>query len=572
MISASGKRWVFPESNEHDVLAIQQQYDVSDILARILAARKFTPEQLATFLDPRLKDLLPDPSRLLGMDDAVSRVVKAIGHEKITIYGDYDVDGATSVSLLVRYFEALGVEVGYYIPNRLSEGYGVHIESIKKVKDNGCTLLIMVDCGTTSVSEIEFATTLGIDSIILDHHAANVILPSAVAVVNPHRIDQLLVPHTQDLCAAGVVFLFLIAVQRELKKMNFFETLPMPNLLEYCDFVALGTVCDVMPILGLNRAFVRRGLTLMRQNYGIRALIDVAGLKDKITARNLGFALGPRINAGGRIGSSTLGTQLLTTHDELEAKGIAIQLNALNEERQLMEQKTLDEAIKQIDAKGLADKPSILVGDKSWHPGVLGIIASRLKERYNRPCFVMSQADDICKGSARSVEGINIGELVHNAVRLDILVGGGGHAMAAGFSLERQKFEDFYEFLIAETSKFIESYQPTLQIDAEVSCPTIDLVRELEKLEPYGVGNPTPTLCVRRVIPVFAKAVAGGGTQCRLKNEAGNTISAIAFRNEEIGRVLQERKLISVVGTVREDYRGTGVQIIIEDVAAVFRP
>ncbi|MDR0631205.1 MAG: single-stranded-DNA-specific exonuclease RecJ [Holosporales bacterium] len=587
--SFSGKQWIFPQCDEREVLAIQQQCGVSDVIARILSARHIPTSQVHEFLQPRLKDLLPDPSLLLGMDNGVERVVCAIeniktngfpinsnhSREKITIYGDYDVDGATSVSLLMRYFEQIGIHADFYIPDRLTEGYGVHIDSISKIKQQGTTLLIMVDCGTTSSKEIELATTLGMDSIVLDHHAANVELPKAVAVVNPHRIDQPCVSHTQDLCAAGVVFLFLVALQRRLKELKYFDANGFsapPNLLEYCDLVALGTVCDVMPLLGLNRAFVCHGLKLMRNNEGIRALMDVAGIKDKLCAGHLGFAIGPRINAGGRIGSSALGTQLLTTHDELVAKEIALKLNALNEERQRMENKMLREAIDEIEQRELTKNPSLLIGHKSWHAGLIGILASRLKDRYNRPSFVVSIEGDTCRGSARSIVGLNIGELIHKAVRLGILTGGGGHSMAGGLSLQLQKFETFYEFLNVETAEFVKSYVPTLQIDAEIFCPTIELLHDLEQLEPFGVGNHAPKLCIRRVNPIFTKVVSGGHLQCCFRNEAGDSLRAIAFRaaGTNLEQALRNGQAMSIAVTIKEDSFNPGaVQLILEDATAL---
>jgi single-stranded-DNA-specific exonuclease len=585
-VSHSGKQWDLLQYDERDVLAIQQQYGVSDVVARILSARHITASNVSEFLTPRLKNLLPNPSLLRGMVEAVERVIRAIksikaselesAKEKITIYGDYDVDGATSVSLLVKYFDQLGVHVDYYIPDRLSEGYGVHMDSVRKIKDQGTTLVIMVDCGTTSVNEIELANSIGMDSIVLDHHTANVEMPKAIAVVNPHRVDQPCIPYTQDLCAAGVVFLFLVALQRRLKENKFFEnqeiTTP-PNLLEYCNLVALGTVCDVMPVLGLNRAFVRHGLKLMRNNVGIRALIDVACIKDKVSAGHLGFALGPRINASGRIGSSSLGTQLLTTRDEIVAKEIALELNSLNEERQRMEKRMLQESLDEIEARELAKNPTILVGQPSWHAGLIGILASRLKDRYNRPSFVVSIDGDICKGSARSISGINVGELIHKAVRLELLLGGGGHSMAGGFSLQQQKFEEFYAFLNEETADFIEAYVPMLQIDAEILCPTVDLLDELERLEPFGVGNPAPKLCIRRVMPTFAKPLSSGHLQCIFKNENGDTLRAIAFRavGTKLGDALSSRKMMSIVVIIKEDsFHPGSVQMIIEDAAPVF--
>jgi single-stranded-DNA-specific exonuclease len=572
MISLSGRKWTLPTHNERDILTIQQTHGVSDMLARLLSARGVPISDVPDFLEPTIKRLLPDPSLLLGMDAAVHRTIAAISaSENITIYGDYDVDGATSVALLHNYFRHIGISVRYYIPDRLSEGYGVNSEAIRKIHATGTTLIIMVDCGTTSVQEVQLANNLGLNCIILDHHEANIELPDAVAVVNAHRIDQPPVPHTKNLCAAGVVFMFLVALQRAIKNAHSLESLhsKLPDLMTYCDLVALGTVCDVVPLQGLNRAFVRRGLGMMRQNYGIRALIDIAGVKDKISAGHLGFAIGPRINAGGRIGSSYLGVQLLTTRDDIVAKEIAIKLNALNEERQRMEKKTLEEAHAQIEKLDLNQHAAILVADQSWHAGLVGIVASRLKDCYHKASFVAAiDANGLCKGSARSVEGINIGEVIHKAVRCGILSGGGGHAMAGGFSFDLKNMSQFYDFLDAETSDFMKTYIPTLNIDIELLYPTIELLHELELFEPFGMGNPAPKVCFHRVRPVSVRPMGTGHIQCVLRTEAERTFQAVAFRCDgtDLGNALQGGRLMSVVGTLKEDAaKPDNVRVIIED-------
>jgi single-stranded-DNA-specific exonuclease len=569
MISISGKKWIFPKLDERKALAIQQQFSVSDTIARILSSRNILLDDISAFLNPKIKDLLPNPSTLLDMDIGIKRIVSAIiNHEKIVVYGDYDVDGATSVALLYRYFEELGIVLEYYIPDRLSEGYGVNKNAIQKICETGASLIVMVDCGTTSITEVEIAKSLGVDSIILDHHVANVELPKAAAVINPHRIDQNSVPYIEHLCAAGVVFLFLVGLQRELKKINFFSG-NVPNLLKYCDFVALGTICDIMPIHGLNRAFVKVGLEVIRQNNGLRELINVACIKEKISATHIGFAIGPRINAGGRVGSSLYGTQLLTTHDTIEAKELAIKLNKLNEERQCLELKIFEEAVSQIESSQLYEHSTILVGNSYWHAGIVGIVASRLKERYNRPCFVASiDATGLASGSARSVDGIDVGQLIHKAVKEGILIGGGGHSMAGGFSVLQERLTDFSKFLDFHTFEFMKHYQPTLTIDIEISFPSVDLVFELQKLEPFGVGNPIPRFCFNRMQPIVVNKVGANHLQCVLINESMKKLNAIAFRSygTKLGNALIEKKVMSVVGTLKENQYNGGIQLIIEDV------
>ncbi|GHS91452.1 single-stranded-DNA-specific exonuclease RecJ [Alphaproteobacteria bacterium] len=575
MISLSGKQWIFKSADELKILALQQKFGLSDSLARILAGRHVSLEAIPSFLTPKIQDLMPDPSRLLDIDTAVQRVQKAIHNaEKIVVYGDYDVDGATSVALLVRYFRALGVPVETYIPDRLAEGYGVNLAALETLHKKGAQLVLMVDCGTTAVAEIEAARAWGLDAIILDHHAAGVALPPAVAVINPHRVDQPPVLHTPQLCAAGVVFLFLVALQRALKKAHFFsQENPPPDLIDYCDFVALGTVCDVMPLQGLNRAFVRRGLILMskRQNLGLAALMKVAGIQSAVSAYHLGFALGPRINADGRIGSSQLGLQLLTEQDDLAAKDLAEQLHELNDKRQKMEKKLLEEALQQIEQNQLQKRPVLLVGAEEWHPGLVGIAASRLKDQFQKPCFVASFDGAWAKGSARSLEGLDLGVLIHEAVSVGILEKGGGHALAGGFTLARAQWDAFYEFLTQKTQKFMETFQPVLEIDAELSLSgaTLDLLRDLSQLEPFGTGNPLPRFCFHRARPAFVRPIGSGHLQCTLEDEAGNTLAAVAFRcqNTKMGEALLKKDYLSLVGHLQiNEWRDQkSPQFIIED-------
>lgn len=570
------RKWVFRAIDERYVATIRQKFGLSDVLARFVSARNIPLENVPSFLNPRIRDLLPDPSGLLDLSKAATRTVQALKKgEAITIYGDYDVDGATSVAQLFRYFEALNQPADFYIPDRLSEGYGVNEAAVKTLAQKGTKLLIMVDCGTGSVAEIEQAQTLGMDTIVLDHHVIGPKLPPATAIVNAFRLDQPQVPFIQDLCSAGLVFLFLVELQRQLRTLWPEKKAEMPNLMEFCDFVALGTVCDVMPLQGLNRAFVKRGLEVLaqRNNRGLRALMDAASVKDRPSAYHLGFVLGPRMNAGGRVGTARLGTELLTTSDDLRAQELARDLNRFNAERQTFERRTVHEAVNQIEAKGLADHPVLLVGSDTWHPGVIGIAASRLKESFARPVFVAAFQGNEAKGSARSVEGFDIGTLIHAALQKGILKGGGGHAMAGGFTVERTHFETFRSFLNDQARTFMASYQPTLTIDAELSLrgATLNLLQELESLEPFGAGNPQPYFCFRRVMVRLARPVGEGHLQCILEEDRGSSLRAIAFRCQgtPLGRLLSccDRRPISVVGTLGKNtwQNRSSVQMIIED-------
>jgi single-stranded-DNA-specific exonuclease len=573
MLSVLRKKWIPQTADELKVMEICQKHQVSDLVARILASRGIG--DITNFLNPKIRNLLPNPFTLIDMERAVERTVHAIkNNEKITIYGDYDVDGATSVSLLILYLRNIGITADYYIPDRISEGYGVNQNAIESIKNNGTHLLIMVDCGTTSIEEIKLARGNKMACIVLDHHAVGAALPQAV-IVNPHRADQPAVPSISDLCAAGVTFLFLVGLQVRLREAGFFARTKPLDLMAFLDLVALGTVCDVMPLLGLNRAFVRRGLELIqkRGNMGVSALIDTAGVNTKISSYHLGFALGPRINAGGRIGSSTLGTRLLTTPSKEEAVRIAEELNQLNAERQFIEKLSISEAIAQIETRNLQKNSVILTGHNKWHLGVIGIMASRLKERYNKPVFVYSLEGDYAKGSCRSVEGVNIGEIVHKAVKEGVLASGGGHAMAAGFSFYKDKEAALQSFLNANTAEFMASYCPIVKIDAEISIAgmTMELVDSLEQLEPIGVGNPSPIFCVRNVRVASLNVVNGGHIQCRLVDEAGNSVPAIAFKSDgtPLGRALTFG-VMDVVGALKKRTwkRSETLQFVIEDVTS----
>jgi single-stranded-DNA-specific exonuclease len=575
MLSFSQKKWIFQETDDFKVLEICQKYGVTDLIARILAARKLPVEDITNFLDPKIRNMLPDPFVLNDMEKAVERTLKAIKNtEKITIYGDYDVDGATSVSLLVLYFRALGITVDYYIPDRITEGYGMNKKALQLIKNNATSLIIVVDCGTTSVEEIKYVRENSMDTIILDHHAAGTALPQTL-VVNPHRTDQVPSPAICNLCAAGVVFLFLVGVQRGLRESHSFGKTNLPDLMQFLDLVALGTVCDVMPLLGLNRAFVCRGLELMqrRKNIGINALIETAGLGAKISSYHLGFALGPRINAGGRIGSSTLGAQLLTTLSEKDAASIAAELHQLNCERQLLEKMSIDQAVAQIEEQKLHENPVVLTGHHEWHAGVIGIMASRLKEKYHKPVLVYSLEGDYAKGSCRSVEGLDIGKIVHKAIEAGILVSGGGHAMAAGFSFYKGKEAELQEFLNANAKDFMASYIPAIKIDAEISLSgvTMALIESLEQLEPLGVSNPAPIFCIRNVRAAASNVANGGHIQCRLKDESGNFVQAISFKSDgtQLGQALTSGNTIDIAGTLKKNTWNGGdkPQVIIEDAA-----
>ncbi len=411
-----------------------------------MAARGITLETVDDFLTPTLRGLMPNPSTLTDMDKAAARLVRAVvGDESVAVFGDYDVDGATSAALLYRYLSAVSKPPRLYIPDRITEGYGPNAPALLRLHQEGARLVVTVDCGATAYQPLAAAAAAGLDVIVLDHHATEAELPQATAVVNPNRIDDRSGQGT--LCAAGVTFLTVVALNRALRQAGWFRERPEPDLLGWLDLVALGTVCDVVPLIGLNRAFVAQGLKVMarRANVGLTALSDVAGLNTPPEAYHAGFVLGPRVNAGGRVGTADLGTRLLTTENPSEAQGLARRLDDLNSERRQIEVTVLDAALAQIGDGDPGDV--VFVAGTDWHAGVIGIVASRLMERYRRPACVVSLTDGVGKGSGRSVRGVDLGAAVIAARQAGLLVSGGGHRMAAGFTVTSERIGDLRTFL-----------------------------------------------------------------------------------------------------------------------------
>ncbi len=462
--SVKGQRWRERLSPEQArvAAAVSQRHDLPELLGRILAARGATLENVETLLAPVIKTLLPDPSNLKDMDAAAARFAEAIAaREPVAIFGDYDVDGACSSALMRRYLRSHGHDGVIYIPDRIFEGYGPNTAAIEGLVGKGAKLIVTVDCGSTSHEPLAAAARLGADVIVIDHHQMGEELPPAAAVVNPNRQDDL--SGQGHLCAAGVTFLFQIATTRHLRRQGWYAGagLPEPDLLALLDLVALATVCDVVPLKGVNRAFVAQGLKVMhrRQNAGLRALADAAGLKTAPTPYHLGFILGPRINAGGRIGDAALGAKLLSSDDLLETGHIAATLNRLNGERQEMEQRHCAEAFAQAEARleAAPDLPVILVGSAEWHKGLVGLVASRLTDRFRRPSLAMAwdEASREGTGSARSIAGADIGQAVRGALEKGFAKKGGGHSMAAGVTLERARLADFEAYLLAELGEAV---------------------------------------------------------------------------------------------------------------------
>ncbi len=586
--SARGLKWVerLSPSQAYLAAAIAQRHDLPEILGRILAARNVTLEDVPTVINPTIRALCPDPATLADMEKAAERIARAIlAGERVAIFGDYDVDGASSSALLHRFLAWHGLSARIYIPDRITEGYGPNAEAIASLIADGAKLIVTVDCGSTSFDALDAAAKRGVDVIVADHHQVGENLPAAHAIVNPNRQDCL--SGQGHLSAAGVVFLMCIAVQRRLRAKGAYAKKKAPDLLGWLDVVALSTVCDVVPLTGVNRAFVVQGLKVLRnrQNAGLKALCDAAGVNKPPSPHTLGFVLGPRINAGGRIGEASLGARLLASSDAAECAAIAETLDRLNRERREIEIKTVEEAVAWADRTLLEDPacPIIIAGSPAWHKGLVGLAASRLTERFQRPCLIFSQDESAgeATGSARSVAGVDIGAAVRGAVEAGVAKKGGGHAMAAGVTVAQSRLHELAAYLrqALEPSYRAASAAPVLQIDGAIAprSATLDFSLKLESVGPYGQGNPPPRFCLPSVRLTMAKEISGGHLRCALQAMDGSQISAVAFRaaNSEIGAALDQARDIPchVAGRIERDEWGgrNRIEFQIEDLAAVKR-
>jgi single-stranded-DNA-specific exonuclease len=581
--SVTGKRWQARLSDARLGMAISQRLGAPEIIGRILAGRGVDPEAVESFLAPRLRDLLPDPSCLQDMDNAAARLAESvIAGERVAVFGDYDVDGATSSALLKRFFADLGRELTVYIPDRLSEGYGPNAPALMRLKEQGIRVVVTVDCGITAFEALGEARAAGLEVIVIDHHTAEARLPAATAVVNPNRLDD--ESGLGSLAAVGLTFILAVAINRELRRRGWYATKGRaePDLRRSLDLVALGTVCDVVALKGLNRAFVAQGLKILgaRENIGLAALCDVSGVKEPPDTYHAGFLLGPRINAGGRIGESSLGARLLALNDKTEALEIARRLDGFNQERKDIETAVLDQAIIQVEERiGAADEPSplILAVGEGWHAGVIGIVASRLKERYNRPAIVIALDGGQGKGSGRSVPGVDLGAAVVAARQAGLLVNGGGHPMAAGLTVAVDALPNFEAFLADHLGRQIAAagYRPALGFDGslQVGAATGELLRQVEVCGPFGVGNAQPRFAVPAVRLERSDVVGGEHVRCRLVGQDGKRLKGIAFRafDSALGEALMETSglPLHLGGKLKWDsWSGPeAVQFVIEDAA-----
>lgn len=565
--SVSGKSWTdrLDPLGARTAAAISQQTGLSEIVARIIAGRGIGVDQAEGFLDPTIRDLMPDPSSLTAMEETATRLADAIvNKEQMALFGDYDVDGACSCALMVRYLANFDLHPEVHIPDRIFEGYGPNVAAMDKLIDAGASLIITLDCGTTSEEPIAHARSRNTDILVIDHHLSDQELPPANALVNPNRPDD--VSGLGYLCAAGVTFMVLVAVSRELRNRG---QAGLPDLMGLADLVALATICDVVPLTGLNRAFVRRGIEIMRQgkNGGISALALAARINGPINPYHLGFLIGPRINAGGRIGDASLGVKLLSSGDEREVVTIAGRLDELNSERQRIEIEAVEEAVATAEAEiGNGEGPPVLVlASENWHAGVVGLVASRLKDRFERPAFAIAlRRDGTGTGSGRSLPGVDLGSAVIKAVEDGLIPKGGGHAMAAGISLTQSQIGPFRAFLDEALRDAVAEARTrtALRIDAAITAraASTDFVHLIEKAGPFGSGNATPIFAFPAHKVKFADVVGKGGhVRFTLVANDGARLKAIAFRAADtpLGQLLldaRDNRSVHICGTIGIDH------------------
>ncbi|HEX4113717.1 MAG TPA: single-stranded-DNA-specific exonuclease RecJ [Stellaceae bacterium] len=578
--SLSGRRWRQRGGDDRMGLALAQRLGVPEIVGRVIAARGIGLDAAEQFLAPTLRDMLPDPASFKDMDRAVERIVQAIERgETIAIFGDYDVDGATSTALLRRFLAAVGGKSMTYIPDRQREGYGPNIAALLRLKEQGAGLVVTVDCGIAAHAPLAAAARAGLDVIVVDHHVGEPELPAAVAVINPNRLDESGAHGT--LAAVGVAFLLTVGVNRALRQRGWYRDRAEPDLMSWLDLVALGTICDVVPLTGVNRALVVQGLKVMRRrnNVGLAALADVAGVTERLDAYHAGFVLGPRVNAGGRVGEAELGARLLASDDPVEARALAQRLDAFNRERREIEAGVLAEAIALVEA--VPSRSAIIVAARDgWHQGVIGIVAGRLRERYNRPACVITLDGAVGKGSGRSVPGVALGPAIIAARQAGLLASGGGHDMAAGFTVAREGLDALRAFLENHLRQALDGVDlaPELGIDGVLAPAgaTLDLASMVEGLGPFGTGNSEPRFVLANARVLHAEPVAGQHLRIVLGDPAGaGRIKAMLFRADEgsLGAALLNARgtALHVAGKLRID-RWQGREeprLLVDDAAAV---
>lgn len=578
--SLSGRAWRQRGACPDLTRRLQLDHGLSELLARSLAARGVTADTCADFLNPTLKALFPDPSSFADMDKAAAILVDALeARRRVVVFADYDVDGASSSALIVRWFRAMGLELSIYVPDRIVEGYGPSPAAFRRLKADGAELVVTVDCGAAAHDALACAGEIELPVVVIDHHLMRPgEVPAVAALVNPNRPDCR--SGQGHLAAAGVAFVLLAALNRESRRRGLFATRAEPDIRTWLDLAAMGAVCDVTHLTGFNRALAAQGLKVMSgwANPGLKALMEVANAKGPASVFHAGFVLGPRINAGGRIGRSDLGARLLSTDDADEATALAAELDSLNASRKDVEREVQEAAIQQIEhASNQADAPCLVVAEDGWHPGVIGIVAGRLRERYRKPVIVIGidRASDVGKGSGRSQPGVNLGQAVQAAYEAGLLLTGGGHAMAAGLSVRPDTIPELRAFLCERLADeaAVAAAEDAMEIDALLTARGADrsLWTEFQRLAPFGPGNPEPVFALADVRIERPMAMKGGHVRCTLTDSSGGRLKAVAWRCEdtEAGRrLMQEGGAVHVVGRLKpDDWQGReGVQFEIEDV------
>ena len=577
-LSVSGKNWILKNFIQEDISYLKDNFNLDEITSKLLSIRKIKKNDISSFLNPSIKNFLPNPNILLDMEKTTLRSLSAIkNNEKIGIFGDYDVDGASSTALLGKYFSELKLSYEIYIPDRKKEGYGPSVKSFKKLIKNGVKLIFTVDCGTLSFEAINFAKDNKIDVIVLDHHQSEINLPRAFSVINPNRLDDK--SNLQYLCAAGVTFMFLISLNRELRINEWFKknNIKEPDLIHYLDLVSLGTVCDVVPLVGLNRAIVKQGLKILKykKNLGLKTLLDICKIETNPSIYHLGYMLGPRINAGGRVGKCSHGANLLLNTDPKNAFKIASELDQFNKERQMLEKDLLQKILNETE--DYSKDPVLVLSGKNWHEGVIGIVAARLKDKFNKPVIIISIEEQIGKASARSIVGFDIGSIIIAATQEKILLKGGGHKMAGGFSIKIENIDKFKDFVFRKFKNINEdltSIKPLL-LDSVISPSALNLefYNKVNLLAPFGSGNPEPKFIIENLKAVNGKIVGENHIKSVLIGGDGSTIKTIAFnaRDNALGAYLLEKnsKPFNIAGKLSlNEWKGqSNVEFIIDDIS-----
>ena len=575
--SVQGKEWVLKNFDKNLAEYISKEYDLDFLTSRLLANRNIHQKKIENFLNPKIKNFLPNPYNFKDMGKGLETISRHIKNKnKICIFGDYDVDGATSSGIMSKYLEQLNIDHFVFIPDRQKDGYGPSVKTFTNIINKNVNLIIALDCGTTSFEAIEYARSKNIDVVVIDHHKSQEIFPAANAIINPNRIDE-----TGDyyyLCAAGVLFIFLVGLNKILRENYYFNKAKVqePNLLDLLDLVMMGTVCDVVPLMDLNRAFVYQGLKVAskRHNLGLKTLVDYSKIKKKLSTYEVGYVLGPKINAGGRIGKSELGYNLLTTNNAETAYLISSELESLNLKRKDIEKKIVEEAISITEKNN--DEPIVFLSKNDWHEGLIGIVASRLKDHFNKPSFIISQKGEDCKGSARSIFGFDVGMAITKCKQLDLITKGGGHPMAGGFSLKSDKLEIFKSELIKLFLKLKKNKDNNIiEIDSYLESSAIndELIEKLNHLEPYGSGNREPIFGFEKF--KVSKVIETNNNHVKVVLNKGNFyIDAISFnsKNKDLGNYLMNfKKEFNLVAKVKlNEWNGKSkIELIIDDIQLI---